>query len=139
MNKEEKLMNKKILILILLLSVISVSCFFLGLICPGITTICPRITTNKTIITEINSLERDLRIEKMIKTYSETQMSYMDEDLANTTLDEHERLICLVNKKDVQQSIKESERRIEKLTKKINKRYERLRNRNPEFKGASNY
>ena len=66
-------------------------------------------------------------------------MSYMDEDLANTTLDEHERLICLVNKKDVQQSIKESERRIEKLTKKINKRYERLRNRNPEFKGASNY
>ena len=135
MNKEEKLMNKKILILILLLSVISVSFFCLGLICSGIT----KVTTNRTIITEINSLERDLRIEKMIKTYSETQMSYMDEDLANTTLDEHERLICLVKKKDVEQSIRESERRIEKLTKKINKRYERLRNRNPEFKGASNY
>ena len=123
-------MNKKILIL--LISVISVSCFFLVLICPGVT----KVTTNKTIMTEIYNLENNVRIEKMIKTYSEMQISLMDENLANTTLDEHERLICLVNKKDAKQSLKESERKIEKLTKKINKRYERLRNRNPEFKGA---
>ena len=134
MNKEEKLMNEKILILL-----ISVSCFFLGLICPGITTICPRIITNKTIITEINSLENELSTEKNLKTFFETQMSYMDEDLANTELDEHKRLMSFANKKVLEQRLKESERRIEKLTKKINKRYERLRNRNPEFKGASNY
>lgn len=123
-------MNKKILIL--LISVISVSCFFLVLICPGVT----KVTINKTIMTEIDNLENNLRIEKMIKTYSEMQMSLMDENLANTTLDEHERLICLVNKKDVEQSLRESERRIEKMTKKINKRYERLRNLNPEFKDS---
>lgn len=120
-------MNKKILIL--LISVVSVSCFFLGLICLGV-------RTNKTVMTEIDSLENNLRIEKMIKTYTERQISLMDENLANTELDEHERLICLVNKKDAEQSLKESERKIKKLTKKINKRYERLRNRNPEFKGA---
>lgn len=137
MNKEEKLMKQKIHIL--LISVISVSCFFLGLICPGVTTICPRITTNKTIITEINSLENELITEKNLKTFFETQMSYMDEDLANTELDEHKRLMSFANKKVLEQRLKESERRIEKLTKKINKRYERLRNRNPEFKGASNY
>lgn len=137
MNKEEKLMKQKIHIL--LISVISVSCFFLGLICPGVTTICPRITTNKTIITEINSLENELSTEKNLKTFFETQMSYMDEDLANTELDEHKRLMSFANKKVLEQRLKESERRIEKLTKKINKRYERLRNRNPEFKGASNY
>ena len=119
---------------ILLISVISVSCFFLGLICPGVTTICPRITTNKTIITEINSLENELSTEKNLKTFFETQMSYMDEDLANTELDEHKRLMSFANKKVLEQRLKESERRIEKLTKKINKRYERLRNRNPEFK-----
>ena len=103
-------MNKKILILL-----ISVSCLFLVLICPGVT----KVTTNKTnkiIMTEIDSLENNLRIEKIIKTYSEMQMSLMDENLANTTLDEHERLIFLVNKKDAEQSLKESERRIEKLT-----------------------
>lgn len=87
-------------------------------------------------MSEIWSLEKDLRIEKKIKTYTETQMSYMDEDLVNTELDEHERLMSFAKKKDLEQSLKESERRIEKLTKKINKRYERLRNRNPEFKGA---
>ena len=119
---------------ILLISVISVSCFFLGLICPGVTTICPRITTNKTIITEINSLEKELSTEKNLKTFFETQMSYMDKDLANTKLDEHKRLMSFANKKVLEQRLKESERRIEKLTKKINKRYERLRNRNPEFK-----
>lgn len=125
MNKEEKLMNKKILIL--LISVISISCFSLGLICPGV-------ITNNTIMSEIWSLEKDLRIEKIIKTSYETQMSYMDEDLANTKLDEHERLMSFAKKKDLEQKLKESERRIEKLTKKINKRYERLKNRNPEFK-----
>lgn len=124
-------MNKKILIL--LISVISVSCFFLVLICPGVTTVTTN-KINKKIMTEMDSLKRDLRIEKMIKTYSETQMSYMDEILANTKFDEHERLIALVKRKDVEQSIKESERRIEALTKKINKRYERLRNLNLEFK-----
>lgn len=65
-------------------------------------------------------------------------MSYMDEDLANTELDEHKRLMSFANKKVLEQRLKESERRIEKLTKKINKHYERLRNLNPEFKGASN-
>ena len=120
-------MNKKIFIL--LISVISVSCFSLCLI-------CPRVITKNTIMSEIWSLEKDLRIEKKIKTYTETQMSYMDEDLVNTELDEHERLMSFAKKKDLEQSLKESERRIEKLTKKINKRYERLRNRNPEFKGA---
>ena len=127
-------MNKKKLILLIsvISFVISVSCFFLVLICPGVT----KVTTNKTIMTEIDILEKDLRVEKVIKTYYEKQMSLMDENLANTTLDEHERLICLVSKKEVEQSLKESERRIEKLTKKINKRYEMLRNRNPEFKGA---
>ena len=122
-------MNKRILILLIS---ISVSCFFLVLICPGVT----KVTTNKTIMTEIDNLETSLRAEKMIKTYSEMRISLMDENLANTTLDEHERLICLVKKKDAEQSFNESERRIEKLTKKINKLYERLRNRNPEFKGA---
>lgn len=125
MIKEEKLMNKKILIL--LISVISISCFSLSLICPGV-------ITNNTIMSEIWSLEKDLRIEKIIKTSYETQMSYMDEDLANTKLDEHEQLMSFAKKKDLEQKLKESERRIEKLTKKINKRYERLRNRNPEFK-----
>lgn len=85
-------------------------------------------------MSEIWSLEKDLRIEKIIKTSYETQMSYMDEDLANTKLDEHERLMSFAKKKDLEQKLKESERRIEKLTKKINKRYERLKNRNPEFK-----
>lgn len=122
-------MGKKIHIL--LISVISVSCFFLGLICPGV-------TTNKTIISEINSLEKELSTEKNLKNFFETQMSYMDKDLANTELDEHKRLMSFANKKDLEQRLKESERRIEKLSKKINKRYERLRNRNPEFKGASN-
>lgn len=120
-------MNKKILIL--LISVISVSCFFLVLICSGV-------TTNKKIMAEIDILEKDLRIEKMIKSYSEMRMSLMDENLANTTLDEHERLIYFVNKKDAEQSLKESERKIEKLTKKINESYERLRNLNPEFKDS---
>lgn len=122
-------MGKKIHIL--LISVISVSCFFLGLISPGV-------TTNKTIISEINSLEKELSTEKNLKNFFETQMSYMDKDLANTELDEHKRLMSFANKKDLEQCLKESERRIEKLSKKINKRYERLRNRNPEFKGASN-
>lgn len=121
-------MNKKILIL--LISVISVSCFFLVLICSGVT----EITTNKKIMAEIDILEKDLRIEKMIKSYSEMQMSLMDKDLANTKLDEHERLMSLVKKKDLEQGLKESERKIEKLTKKINKCYERLRNLNPECK-----
>lgn len=123
-------MNKKILIL--LISVISASCFFLVLICSGVT----EVTTNKKIMAKIDILEKDLRIEKMIKNYSEMQMSLMDENLANTTLDEHERLIYFVNKKDAEQSLKESERKIEELTKKINKSYERLRNLNPEFKDS---
>ena len=126
-------MGKKIHIL--LISVISVSCFFLGLICPGVT---PGLKTNKTIITEIDSLEKELSTEKNLKTFFETQMSYMDKDLANTELDENKRLMSFANKKDLEKRLKKSERRIEKLTKKINKRYERLRNRNPEFKGASN-
>ena len=119
----------------LLISVISISCFFLGSIYPGLT---PEVTINNTIIAEINSLENELSTEKNLITFFETQMSYMDEDLANTELDEHKRLMSFANKKDLEQRLKESERRIEKLTKKINKRYERLRNRNPEFKGASN-
>lgn len=123
-------MNKKILIL--LISVISACCLFLVLICSEVT----EVTTNKEIMAEIDILEKDLRIEKMIKSYSEMQMSLMDKDLANTKLDEHERLMSLVKKKDLEQELKESERKIEKLTKKINKRYERLRNLNPEFKGA---
>ena len=85
-------------------------------------------------MTEINTLEKELSTEKNLKTFFETQMSYMDEDLANTELDDHKRLMSFANKKDLEQSLKKSERRIEKLTKKINKRYERLRNRNPEFK-----
>ena len=85
-------------------------------------------------MTEINSLEKELSTEKNLKTFFETQMSYMDEDLANTELDEHKRLMSFANKKDLEQRLKKSERRIEKLTKKINKRYERLRNRNPGFK-----
>ncbi len=119
----------------LLISVISISCFFLGSIYPGLT---PGVTINNTIIAEINSLENELSTEKNLITFFETQMSYMDEDLANTELDEHKRLMSFANKKDLEQRLKESKRRIEKLTKKINKRYERLRNRNPEFKGASN-
>ncbi len=122
-------MNKKELIL--LISVILVSCFSFGLI------LIPRgVITNNTIMSEIWSLEKDLRIEEKIKTYYETQMSYMDKDLANTELDEHERLMSFVKKKDLEQSLKESEQKIENLTKKINKRYKWLRNRNPEFKRA---
>lgn len=119
----------------LLISVISISCFFLGSIYPALT---PGVTINNTIIAEINSLENELSTEKNLITFFETQMSYMDEDLANTELDEHKRLMSFANKKDLEQRLKKSERRIEKLTKKINKRYERLRNRNPEFKRASN-
>ena len=130
-------MNKiKPISLIINCLVISAICFAVGYKSAGM--LYSSVTTNNTIISEIWSLEKDLRIEKEIKTYYEKQMSYMDEDLANTELDEHERLMSFAKKKDLEQSLKESERKIEKLTKKINKSYERLRKRNPEFKGAVN-
>lgn len=130
-------MNKiKPISLIINCLVISAICFAVGYKSAGM--LYSSVTTNNTIISEIWSLEKDLRIEKEIKTYYEKQMSYMDEELANTELDERERLMSFAKKKDLEQSLKESERKIEKLTKKINKSYERLRKRNPEFKGAVN-
>lgn len=124
-------MNKKMLVpLITNCLVISVVCFVSGY------KSAERLITNNTIISRIQVLESDLKKEQKIKSFFESQIYYRDKDLSDAELDERARLTAFVEKKDLEGALADTERKIEKLTKKIEKEYERLRKRNPDFKGA---
>lgn len=129
-------MNKKKLVSLLIINclVISPVCFVSGY--KSAETLYSSVITNKTIISRIHVLESDLKKEQKIKSVFESQIYYRDKDLSDAELDERARLTAFVEKKDLEGALADTERKIEKLTKKIEKEYERLRKRNPDFKGA---
>ena len=96
------------------------------------------VITDKTIISRIYFLEEELEKSKLSKLATETQISHEKKRISNSELDKKEQLIAFSKKKDLEQELKLTEREIDKLTKKIEKNYDRLRKRNPEFKGAVN-
>ncbi len=130
-------MNKiKPISLIINCLVISAICFAVGYKSAGM--LYSSVITDETIISRIYFLEEELEKSKLSKLATEARISREEKRISNSELAEEEQLIAFSKKKKLEQELKLTEREIDKLTKKIEKNYDRLRKRNPEFKGAVN-
>lgn len=113
---------------------IAIGCFIMGYIHAWI---YPFFYTDNTIISEITSLEKELRKQKKMKEVIELQISYRDNDISEIEFDEKKALIAYAEKKKFEQDIKEISQEIERLTQKLERDYGRLRKRHPDFKRAA--
>lgn len=93
--------------------------------------------TDMTIISQIAYLKQELEKKNNLKDFLGKQISYRDKWFQEET-DENKKLEIYAERKSCEKSIEKVEKEISALTAKIEKKYEKLRKRHPEYKGDDN-